>query len=73
MATNYVLLHERLNIQTMAQETVVAHYTSDNRDFGPFEYINAPLLAAVARMAAKGWTDLGTGGPSSVVMKEAQP
>lgn len=71
MATNYVLLHERLNIQSHAQETVVAHYTSDNRDFGPFEYIDAPLSDAVAQMKAKGWTDLHTGGPSSVVMKEA--
>jgi hypothetical protein len=71
MATNYVLLHERLNIATHEQETVIAHYTSDNRDFGPFEYIDAPLSEAVAQMAANGWMDLHTGGPSPVVMKEA--
>ena len=51
------------------QETVVAHYTSEDRNYGPFEYIPLPLLEAVARMKANGWTDLGTGGPQSILLK----
>ena len=36
----YALLHERLSLKTHQMETVVAHYTSDDRDFDPFEYID---------------------------------
>jgi hypothetical protein len=69
MMTKYALLYQRLNVTTLEQETVVAHYTSEDRNYGPFEYIALPLLEAVAQMVSQGWQDLGTGGPQSVAMR----
>ena len=66
----YALLYERLSIVTKRMETVVAHYTSDDRDFGPFEYIDLPRNEAAKQMVAQGWTDLGTGGPQSILLRK---
>lgn len=66
--TKYALMYDRLNA-AHEQETVVAHYTSEDRNYGPFEYIPLPLLEAVEQMKARGWTNLGSPGPQSILLK----
>lgn len=68
--TQYALLYERMSVATKRMEMVVAHYTSDDRDFGPFEYIDLPRKEAAAKMVAEGLTDLGTSGPQSILLRK---
>ena len=67
----YALLYERLSIITKRMETVVAHYGKDGTmTVERFEYIDLPRNEAAKQMIAQGWTDLGTGGPQSILLRK---
>ena len=69
MAQDYALLYQRLDVKGLEQETVVAYYTDECREFGPFHYINSPLEGACIAKTSSGWQYVAPGGPNSIVLK----
>lgn len=68
--TQYALLYERMGLTTHRVETVVGYYTGEDRNFKQFEYIDLPYIETAKQMVAQGWTDLGTGGPQSILLRK---
>ena len=65
----YALLHERLNIETHAPETVVTHYAEGTRTAERHEYIQASIMDAEQTMIAQGWRYHKPAGPQSILMQ----
>jgi len=69
MMMKYALLYARLNVATMAQETVIAYYAEGTRTAERHEYIQAPRGDAEQAMIAQGWKYASTAGPQSILLK----
>ena len=72
MMTKYALLYQRLDVNTLRQETVVAHYAGDGTlAVDHSEYIAGPMNEAETQLIAQGWQYRNTSGPQSVLMQHA--